>query len=188
MEPLSLDPKKTAVVLIDLQHGIAGRQTQPHSAPDVIAAGNRLATAFRKKGGTIVYVRVKFDDFMRHPTDEAVQIPDNPPAILSEIVPEAGFTDGDLLITKRHWGAFAGTTLESDLKSRGIETVVLGGIATNLGVESTARQGTGLGFAFVIAEDACSTFSTEMHRFAFDNIFPRLAKVRTTDAILAAIG
>jgi nicotinamidase-related amidase len=94
---------------------------------------------------------------------------------------------GDLLITKRHWGAFAGTPLEHELRSRGVQTVVLAGISTNMGVESTLRQGTGLGFAFVTVEDACSTFSPEMQQFAFTAIFPRLSKVRTTQQILQAL-
>lgn len=92
------------------------------------------------------------------------------------------------MITKRHWGAFAGTELEQQLRQRGVETVVLGGIATNIGVESTARQGTGLGFAFVVVEDACSTFDAESHRFAFEKIFPRLARVRKTDEVIASLG
>lgn len=94
---------------------------------------------------------------------------------------------GDLLISKRHWGAFAQTTLESDLRSRGIDTVVLAGIATNIGVESTLRQGTGLGFSFVTVEDACSTFSAEMQQFAFTMIFPRLSRVRSTQQVLDAL-
>ena len=105
----------------------------------------------------------------------------------SEIVPEAGKQDGDLVITKRHWGAFAQTNLEAELRARGVETIVLAGIATNIGVESTFRQGTGLGFAFVVVEDACSTFSKEMQEFAFKNIFPRAGLVRSTDEVIAAI-
>jgi len=77
--------------------------------------------------------------------------------------------------------------LEQALKQRGIDTVVLTGISTNAGVESTARQGTGLGFAFVIVEDACSSTDAETHTFAFEKTFPRLAKVRTTDEVLAAL-
>ena len=65
--------------------------------------------------------------------------------------------------------------------------MVLGGIATNFGVESTARQGTGLGFPFVIVEDACTSLDAGAHRFAFETIFPRLARVRKTDEVIAAL-
>ena len=75
------------------------------------------------------------------------------------------------------------------MRKRGVETVVLGGVSTNAGVESTARQGTGLGFAFVIVEDACtSSMGAEAHRFAMEKIFPRLARVRTTEDVVAALG
>lgn len=108
------------------------------------------------------------------------------PKELSEIAPSAGFQDGDLLITKRHWGAFAKTALEEQLRLRGIDTVVLTGISTNAGVESTLRQGTGLGFAFVVAEDACSGQDGAEHRFAFEKIFARLARVRSAAEIIKA--
>jgi nicotinamidase-related amidase len=190
MATLQLDPKKTALVLIDLQNGIVARQTAPYSPQDVMRNARRLAESFRAKGATVVYVHVKMSDFLPLPVDQPMREPNAPPPPpeASELAPDSGFQSGDLQITKRHWGAFAGTDLEQQLRKRGIDTVVLGGIATNIGVESTARQGTGLGFAFVIVEDACSTFDTDMHRFAFEKIFPRLARVRKTGEVIAALG
>jgi nicotinamidase-related amidase len=188
MSEISLDPKKTALVLIDLQNGIVGRDTKPHAATDVVERSAKLATAMRAKGGLVVYIRVKLDDFMAIPSDDPMQLPKEIPAEFSEIAPAAGMQPGDLLIAKRHWGAFAGTGLEAELRSRGIDTVILGGIATNIGVESTLRQGTGLGFAFITVEDICTTFSPEMQQFAFTAIFPRLSHVRSTEQVLAAIG
>ena len=186
-ETLTLDPKKTALVLIDLQNGIVSRDTKPYPASEVIERSRKLADAFRAKNAPVVYVRVVMTDFLSLPSDEVMNLPKGLPVHLSEIAESAGMQDGDLLISKRHWGAFAGTELEHELRSRGIETVVLAGIATNIGVESTLRQGTGLGFAFVTVEDACSTFSQEMQEFAFSAIFPRLSKVRKTQQILETI-
>ncbi len=183
---LKLDPKKTALVLIDLQNGIVGRDTQPHTAGEVIERSRALAEAFRAKGAPVVYVRVLISKVLSLPSDEAMNLPKDIPASASEIAESAGMRSGDLLITKRHWGAFAQTELEQELRSRGIETIVLAGIATNFGVESTLRQGTGLGFAFVTIEDACSTFSPEMQDFAFKSIFPRLSHVRNTQQVLEA--
>src|ERR1700749_3975784 len=149
-----LDPKKTALVLIDLQNAIVGMNPVPHTAAQVVENSRKLAEAFRAQGGPVVYVRVDLNDFMTLPVDQPHNRGDKPlPAAASEIAPSAGFQQGDILITKRHWGAFAGTDLQHILKQRGIDTVVLTGISTNAGVESTARQGTGLGFAFVIVED-----------------------------------
>ena len=188
MAELQLDPKKTALVLIDLQNAIVGMNPVPHTAAQVVENSKKLADAFRGQGAPVVYVRVDLNDFMNLPVDQPHNLGDKPlPAAASEITPSAGFQHGDILVTKRHWGAFAGTDLEQQLKSRGIDTVVLTGISTNAGIESTARQGTGLGFAFVLVEDACSTQNAEHHRFAFEHIFPRLTRVRSTDEVLTSL-
>ena len=188
MAELQLDPQKTALVLIDLQNVVVGMNPVPHTAAQVVENSRKLADAFRGQGAPVVYVRVDLNDFMKFPVDQPHNMGDKPlPPVASEIAPSAGFQPGDILVTKRHWGAFAGTDLEQQLKSRGIDTVVLTGISTNVGVESTARQGTGLGFAFVLVEDACSSQNAEHHRFAFEHIFPRLTRVRTTDEVLAAL-
>lgn len=188
MAELRLDPKKTALVLIDLQNAIVGMNTAPYTAAQVVENSKKLAEAFRARGAPVVYVRVDINDFLKLPVDQPFNTGDKPlPAAASEIAPSAGFQPGDMLITKRHWGAFAGTQLEQQLKARGIDTVVLTGISTNAGVESTARQGTGLGFAFVVVEDACAAQDADHHRFAFEHIYPRLTRVRTTAAVLAAL-
>ena len=188
MSELKLDAKKTALVVIDLQNGVVGRTIVPHAASEILERSERLAKAMREKGGTVVYVRVDFNDFLRLPVDEPPALPDGPlPAELSEIVPEAGMLPGDTLVTKWHHGAFARTELESLLKERGVETVVICGVSTSIGVESTARQGTGLGFAFVTVEDACGAMALEEHEYAVKTIFPRLAKVRSTEEVIAAL-
>jgi nicotinamidase-related amidase len=187
MAELQLDPKKTALVLIDFQNAVLGMTSAPHTVDKVVENSVKLADTFRAKGAPIVYVRADLNDFMEFPVDQPYNLGDKPlPAVASQIATCAGFQPGDILVTKRHWGAFAGTDLEQQLKSRGIDTVVLTGISTNIGVESTARQGTGLGFTFVLVEDACSSHNAEHHRFAVENIFPRLTRVRTTDEVLTA--
>ena len=148
MSKLQLDSHKTALVLIDLQNSTFGISTAPYPAAQVVANSVKLAEAFRGHGAPVVYVRVDINDFLELPVDEPFNLGNAPlPAVVSEIASSAGFQSGDILLTKRHWGAFAGTNLEQQLKSRGVDTVVLTGISTNAGVESTARQGTGLGFA-----------------------------------------
>lgn len=190
MNLFHLDPAKTALVIIDLQKGITAMPTAPHSSVEIIENSNRMAQLFREKGAPVVYARVDMADFLQLPVDAPFRDPNAPPppASASELVSEAGFQSGDILITKRHWGAFAGTGLEQELRRRGIDTVVLTGISTNAGVESTARQGTGLGFAFVIVEDACGARDADDHRHSFEKIFPRLARVRKTDEVIATLG
>jgi nicotinamidase-related amidase len=89
----------------------------------------------------------------------------------------------DLIITKRHWGAFYGTELDLQLRRRAVRCIVLGGIATNMGVESTARSAAEHGYELVIPEDLCSGLSAEMHAFSFKHILPHLARISTSDAI-----
>jgi nicotinamidase-related amidase len=188
MPELKLNPKKTALVLIDLQNSTVGVNTAPYAAVQVVANSKKLAEAFRTAGAAVVYVNVDFNGFLKLPADQPFNMGDKPiPAVASQIAPSAGFQPGDLLVTKHHWGAFAGTALEQQLKTRGVDTVVLTGISTNHGVESTARQGTGLGFAFVLVEDACAGLDAEEHRFAFEKIFPRFARIRATDEVIAAL-
>jgi nicotinamidase-related amidase len=188
MSDLSFDPPKTALVAIDLQNALMGRSTAPHPVADVVKTNRQIAEALRARGGLIVWVRVDLNEFLTLPVDQPPRFAAQPMSPeLSEIVPSAGLQDGDLLITKRHWGAFANTALEEQLRLRGIDTVVLTGISTNGGVESTLRQGTGLGFAFIVAEDACSGQDGEEHRFAFEKTFPRLARVRTAAEVIRAL-
>jgi len=187
--PFNLDPKKTALVVIDLQHGIVGLPVQPHSAEAVLNGGRRMAEAFRKRSATVVYVRVDLRNMLPLMVDISHVDPNAEPAapIASELVPDAGFQQGDLLITKRHWGAFGHTELEAILAGLGIETIVLGGIATNFGVESTARQAASLGFHVVIAEDACSSIDANAHQFAVETILPLIGRVKNTDEIIHAL-
>lgn len=184
---LKLDPKKTALVLIDLQNLIVSRNTSPYSAEEVMSRARTLADAFRSQGALVVYVHVLVNDLLRPPADEVMNMPGELPKNAMDIAPSAGMQPDDLLISKRHWGAFAQTNLEHELRSRGIEMIVLAGIATNIGVESTLRQGTGLGFGFVTVEDACSTFTADMQDFAFKTIFPRISHVRSTQQVLEAL-
>lgn len=187
--PLEFDAKTTALVLIDLQNGVMGRPVAPHSSSDVIARAAKLAAGTRAKGGTVVYVRVNVAEMLPRLADAPSRDPNAPPppASASELVPESGFQAGDVLVTKRSWGAFYATDLDQQLRRRGIRTIIMGGVATNIGVESTAREAFDRGYELIFAEDAMSTFSSEWHAFAVQMIFPRMGRVRTTEEILAAI-
>jgi nicotinamidase-related amidase len=186
---LKLEPKATALVLIDLQHGILGRTLAPHSGTEIVARGAQLATSLRDQGATIVYVRVELTELLNLPADEPARAPNAPPqpAIASQLVPESGYQNGDVFITKRQWGAFYGTELDQQLRRRGIRTIVLGGVATNFGVESTARAAFDQGYELIFAEDAMTSLSEEAHAFQVQNIFPRMGRVRKTNEVLEAL-
>ncbi len=189
MPSLSLIPGSTALVLIDLQKGLAGLPMAPHSGPQVIARASQLAGAVRSQGGTVVYVHVDMSDTLKLPVDVTFRDPNAPPppASASELVDELDRRPEDLVVTKRQWGAFYGTGLEQQLRRRGIRTIILGGVATNFGVESTAREAFDLGYEVVFVEEAMSTISNELHQFALQNIFPRIGRVRTMEEVLAAL-
>ena len=95
--------------------------------------------------------------------------------------------ENDVLILKRQWGAFYGTELDLQLRRRHVDTIVLGGIATNFGVESTARSAYELGYQLLLVEEAMASFSKTQLDFATQNIFPRLGRVRTTVEIVRAL-
>jgi nicotinamidase-related amidase len=189
MSSLSFDPKSTALVLIDLQNGIMGRTLAPYSSSDVVARGAQLAAALRAKGGTVVYVRVDLTDMLHLPVDAPTWDPNAPPppAVASELVPDSGYQAGDLVITKRHWGAFYGTELDQQLRRRRIRTIMLGGVATNFGVESTARAAHDRGYELIFVEDAMSSLSAEAHGFVVENIFPRMGRVRRMEQVLTEL-
>jgi len=183
---IALDSQMTALVLIDLQGGILDRKLAPISADELIARGKTLAEKFRAAGAPVVLVNVKPPlDGPERPVDE----PSAPPKVLP-----SGFADlppglaepGDILITKTTWGAFFRTDLDCELRRRGIRTVVLGGVATHIGVEATARQAWELGCELVIARDVTTSTAVEPHEGTMRHIFPRIARV--TDSRVLAFG
>jgi nicotinamidase-related amidase len=188
MPNLKIDPATTALVIIDLQNSVASRQLAPYTAAEVIQRSAALAAVLRQHGGMVVYVRVKVGETLSLPADKTFPRPAQPPPPeASELVPGAGFQSGDVLITKRQWGAFYATDLDQQLRRRGIRTVIMAGIATNIGVESTARAAHERGYELIFVEDAMSSMSTEMHQFAMQQIFPLMGHVRSSQEIAAAL-
>ena len=120
-------------------------------------------------------------------SDKSSSNPVSPPPDWSEFVPEIVPTSTDIIITKKQWGAFYGTDLELQLRRRGINTIVLCGITTDFGVESTARFAYEYGFQQIFAEDAMASRSEEQHNAAVNFIFKRIGRVRNTDEILKAL-
>jgi nicotinamidase-related amidase len=182
---IRLEPRTTALVLIDLQEGIVCRDLAPRKGCDVAATGAKLAGKFRKAGASVVLVNVAFSgdfsDALNQPVDQPTPRPkDGYPGNFSALVDGLG-KPGDIRITKRQWGAFYGTELDLQLRRRGIDTIVLGGIATNFGVESTARQAWEHGYSVVTVEDATTGTTAEMHAFAFGRIFPRISRVAKSE-------
>jgi nicotinamidase-related amidase len=175
--PERLDPATTALILIDLQQGILGFAKQPYDTEQVLEHSAALAKAFRAAGAPVVLVRVGWSadggDALQLPTDlvpPATPVPDNWLQQPAELEVAAS----DIQIIKRQWNAFYGTELDLQLRRRGIRTIVLAGISTHIGVDSTARAAWERGYAVVLAEDAMSCQVLECHQFSVKHIFPRL--------------
>jgi nicotinamidase-related amidase len=190
MPPLILDPPTTALVLIDLQRGIVSGETMPHAARDVVARAAELASAFRARSALVVLVRVdlgaKGELFPRPAADNP-----RPPMTVgpewSELVPELGRQPSDVVVVKHQPNAFYGTDLDVHLRRRGIRTIVLGGISTNLGVEGTARAAHERGYDQVFVEDAMAARAAVLHTHPVTHFFPTIGRVRTTADVIAAL-
>jgi nicotinamidase-related amidase len=171
---LNLDPRSTALVLIDLMPRIVALDTAPLTGPVVLERCAALAKATRSVGGLVVNVRVERPGVAVQPEG-------------SEFAPAAAPMPGDLEIVKRAVGAFGRSPLDAELQARGVETVVLAGIATNFGVESTGRGAADLGYQTIYLADAMTGLDREAHEFAVTRLFPRLATVCTGTEYIAAL-
>ncbi len=189
MDDFSIDLAGTALVLIDLQNGNMVRDLAPYSAQSVLGNCVSLAQEMRNRGGMVIFVRVLMNELQSPPADAPLRRPGAPapPPDASHFAPEAGVEGTDIVIVKRQWGAFHGTELDQLLRRRHIKTLVLGGIVTNFGVESTARAAYDRGYALVFAEDAMSGITAEAHHFACKNTFRVMGKVRTTAELIDAL-
>lgn len=188
---LKLDPATTALVLIDLQNGIVAMDVHPQPAHVVVARARTLADAFRTAQAPVVLVTVgnaADGKDMLAPRLDTPPVAANRGADWSEVVAELGAHPSDLRIMKRQWGAFYGTDLDLQLRRRGIQTIVLAGISTNIGVESTARDAFERGYHQVFVTDAMASPSVQAHDGTLAFTFPRIGRLRTTDAVVRALG
>ncbi|MFE2989115.1 hydrolase [Streptomyces sp. NPDC059262] len=178
--------ERTALVVIDLQKGIVGAPTTPYTGAEVVARSVELADAFRSHGLPVILVRVSAA------ADGADAVPGRNetqgrtgarPEGWDVIVDELSGHPDDITVTKRNWGAFFGTDLDLQLRRRGITQVVMTGVATSIGVESSARAAHEHGYHVTLATDAMTDLDVEAHRNSIERIFPRLGETGTTEEI-----
>jgi nicotinamidase-related amidase len=189
---LALDPKKTALVVIDLQRGILALPAATYTGDEVVERAAALCRAAREAGSTVVLVRVTPSadgrDALRPLADAPMPASAQLPAGWADLAPELGVQMGDVVITKRQWGAFYGTELDLQLRRRGVDTIILCGISANIGVESTARDAYERVYNLIVVEDAIAARSAEEHAFVMRTVFPRIGRIRKTAEVLAALG
>lgn len=175
----TLDPN-TALIIIDLQKGIIAHPAA-HPIGDVVRNAADLAGAFRGRGLPVVLVNVAGTAPGR--TTEALS-PGPRPTDWADLIPELNQHTHDHLVTKRTWGAFTNTDLGDYLQDTGATQVVIAGVSTSIGVESTARQAYELGFNVTLAVDAMTDRNAEAHANSITRIFPKLGDIAPTRSIV----
>ena len=182
--PVTTIDTKTALIVVDLQKGIVNLPSI-HPISGVIERSCALIDAFRQHGLPVVLVNVaggapgRTEQPRRHRT-----LPNMLPEGFTDLLPELNKQPGDIVATKRTWGAFPSTDLESQLKAKGVTQVVLAGVATGTGVEATARQAYEHGFNVTLAVDAMTDTRPESHAYSLSHVFPRLGETGTTQEII----
>ncbi len=176
----TIDPK-TALIVVDLQNAILAYPVA-HPNGEVIARSAELADAFHAHGLPVVLVNVAGGAPGR--TETVLPAGGARPADAMEIVAELNQSDTDHLVTKRTWGAFTGTDLDEYLKGEGVTQVVITGIATSAGVESTARHAHENGYNVTLATDAMTDRSLEAHEHVVNQVFPRIGERGTAAEII----
>jgi nicotinamidase-related amidase len=174
---------QTALIVVDLQKGVVAHPLV-HPASTVVSNAAELVASFRNKKLPVVLVTVAGTAPGR--TTQALTKgprPDDWAELVPELMPHAE----DHRVTKKTWDAFTNTNLEAHLKARRVTQVVIAGVATSIGVESTARLAYALGFNVTLATDAMSDRSATAHENSVSYIFPRLGETGTTQEILQAL-
>ena len=205
MTPERLEPARTCLLLFDFLEGHVNRDPEARKRYNhVVANAEALIRAARREGAVVAHAHadhapggstaartLRDTDNRLRPIDPGdgeshrPQIEAGTPGarIIRELEPEPG----DLLVPKHRWSAFHGTFLDSALRARGADTVILCGGSTDVGIASTAFAGRDLGYNLVIASDACTSPEGDNHTQLMKRIFPRMARVRTTAEILAML-
>ncbi|WP_343980655.1 isochorismatase family protein [Kribbella koreensis] len=168
----TLEPRTTALLLIDLMPRIIALDTAPLTGAEVLERSTALARATRAVGGLVVNVRVERPGVDVQPEGSGFALDPEP---------------GDIEIVKRTVGAFHRTGLDDVLQEHGIKTVVLAGIATNFGVESTGRAADEHGYDTIYVTDAMTGLDAAAHDFAISYVFPRFGTVCTGTEYVAAL-
>lgn len=182
MAVTAIDPK-TALIIIDMQQGIIQLPTA-HAMGTVVDNCSKLADAFREHQLPVVLVNVTggAPGRVEHQRSEGER-----PSNWAELIPELHEQPSDIKVTKQRWGAFHDTPLDAELQKRGVTQVVIAGVATSAGVESTARSAHEHGYNVTLAVDAMTDMSAEAHENSVQRIFSKLGETGTTQEIISLL-
>jgi nicotinamidase-related amidase len=176
-----LDPQ-SALIVVDLQKGLVG--VLAASIWDgVVTRSQALAKAFRDRGRPVVIVTADGSAPGRTERDRHFDVPPG----FADPLDALDLQPDDIFVVKQTWGAFTHNDLEAQLRALGITQVVIVGVATSIGVESTARQAYEAGFNVTLAIDAMADLSPETHDHSIASIFPRLGETGLAADIIALL-
>jgi nicotinamidase-related amidase len=178
-----LDPN-TALIVVDLQKGIVNGNFI-HPIGDIIDRTRALIDVFRAENLSVVLVNVAGRAPGR--TEQGPRSNTSFSEGWSDLLPQLNRQPGDIVVTKRSWGASATTDLEHQLNARGVTQVVVTGVATSAGVEATARQAYEQGFNVTFALDAMTDTREEAHEYSIGSVFPRVGETGSTKEIISLL-
>ena len=197
-EALKLDPRSTALILIDMINAVAkGGNEPPYNVPPnrqaVIDNFVRLVAHCRQVGTPIIYIttyrRADNSDAPRTAADVGggggVPMLEGTKAV--EVIDELAPQEGDYIVVKPRFSAYYGTNMEGILNSLGTETILVGGISTQRSVEGTARDAKNRDTQCVVVSDCCTAGEEDVHQMTIDHVLPLLVRVRNTDEVIAAL-
>jgi nicotinamidase-related amidase len=192
-EALTLDPRKSALLVMDYQQGILQRIPDTE-VEDLLQRTAGLLAAARGAGLRVLYVVVGFragypEGSPNNLSFGAIKaagrfLPDDPGA---RIHPAVAPAEGEVIVTKHRVGAFLGTDLDMILRAHGIDTLVLAGVATGGVVLSTLRYAADADYRCVVIKDGCADADAEIHEVLTGKVFPRQATVASAERLLAAL-
>lgn len=177
----------SALIVIDLQEGIVDKVPTEIAAP-VISNSLELCEAFDRAQLPVFIVNVAgrakgLTDVQRRSSQSAQASPET---VWGGVIESFGNNPRFKYLTKYSWGAFTNTGLDEQLKEQGITHVYLTGIATSVGVESTARQAFELDYNVVIVEDAVADMDLVCHQHSCEKLFPKMSVLMSTEQIIKA--
>ena len=197
---MSIDPTRTAVVLIEYQNDFTSEGGALHGAVQGVMESTgmlentrRLVDAARAAGATIVHAPITFapgyNEISAHPYGILKGVVDSTAFVKgewgAEIVDTLAPAAGDIVVEgKRGLDTFATTNLDFILRARGIDTIALGGFLTNCCVESTMRTGYEKGYRVITLSDCVAATSAEEHDNALSYDYPMFSEVTTADALI----
>jgi nicotinamidase-related amidase len=180
--PVTIVDPRCALIVVDLQKGLVGALPAP-VWDGVVERSRALVTAFRSGNHPIVIVTADGSAPGRTERNRHFDVPPGFADPLDELAPQPD----DIVVVKQSWGAFTHNDLAARLRDLHVTHVVVVGVATSVGVESTARQAYEAGFNVTLATDAMADLSAEAHDHSIASVFPRLGETGLANDIIALL-